>query len=255
MEEVSNFDKNIKTILDSRTFKPKAKVWINIEERLEKNRRKQSYIRWSTAVAAVFVLGLILPNLFNNNTINNNESFILSKGTANDVKIIVDSHNDLIKNPIAETEESNKSMSTFSKLEINKSRVANTNDINEKNKIEEGVALISSNENTLQELVFESTASEEKKLVLEEEQLILHQDKVDIAYNIDHEIESLLNQANLSIEVEDVLNSESLLSSQEDVDQLLLEAEESIGQSFRTKVFHLVKNSFKDIKKGVVLNK
>ena len=76
-----------------------------------------------------------------------------------------------------------------------------------------------------------------------------------LAYNLDDEIEILLNQAQLSIEVDEALKNESMSSSLSEADQLLLEAEESIGQSFRTKVFHFVKNSFKDIKTGVALNK
>lgn len=253
MRVMSNFDQEIKKVLDNRVLTPQTEVWTNIEKHLEKKRHKQSYVRWSIAVAAVFVLGLILPNLFNNNKINNNENFVLSKGTTNDTNIIVESHNDLPENTTNKTEESNKSMSILSQLEINEREIANTNGVNQKNEIEETIALINSNENALQELVSEAIATEEKIPVLEE-QLMVPKNKTNIAYDIDHEIESLLDQANLSIEVDEVLKNESLFS-QANEDQLLLEVEESIGQSFRTKVFHLVKNSFKDIKKSVVLNK
>ena len=64
MKEVSNFDQQIKSILDSRTLEPKAETWNMIEARLDHKKRKKNIKQWSYAVAAILVLGLILPVAF-----------------------------------------------------------------------------------------------------------------------------------------------------------------------------------------------
>ena len=74
-----------------------------------------------------------------------------------------------------------------------------------------------------------------------------------LAYNLDDEIETLLNQAQLSIEVDEALKMKACHLRYQKLINFLLEAEESIGQSFRTKVFHFVKNSFKKTSKQVSL--
>lgn len=255
MKEASNFDQHIKTILDSRTLEPRAEVWNKIEARLDHKKRKRKIKQWSYAVAAILVLGLILPvALDNDDQLLDNTSIVNS----NDIK------NTSIT-PIKDKTDNQKSQSVVVETVKHKEGINNLI-------ISEKKELISGTEpqkkiyiNIASSTITNNNIQEEAKLNNESDSKIKLLDpkhpKVDLsqtsqlAYNLDDEIETLLYQAQLSIEVDEALTNESMSSSLSEADQLLLEAEESLGQSFRTKVFHFVKNSFKDIKTGVVLNK
>ena len=255
MKEVSNFDQHIKTILDSRTLEPKVEVWNKIEAHLDHDKRKRKIKQWSYAVAAILVLGLILPvALDNDDQLLDNTSIVNS----NDIK------NTSIA-PIKNVTDTQKIESAV--VEVGEPKTFINNSVALRDKVKSNVSESKDKTylNVASSIIVNESTQEEAKLnnesVSKVEVLNPKHPKVDepqttqFAYNLDDEIETLLKQAELSIEVDEALKNESMSSLLSEADQLLLEAEESLGQSFRTKVFHFVKNSFKDIKTGVALNK
>lgn len=254
MKEVSNFDQHIKTILDSRTLEPEAEVWNKIEARLDHKKRKRKIKQWSYAVAAILVLGLILPvALDSEDQIIDNTSFVNFNDEINTsiAPIKNETNTQKLKSAIVAIGESkgdiNESVASGDKAQL---RVA---DPNEKAYLK---STPSTKINNIQEVAIVNNESGLNVEVLEKNPPPVDLSQTSqLVYNLDDEIEKLLKQAELSIEVDEALKNESMSSCLSEADQLLLEAEESLGQSFRTKVFHFVKNSFKDIKTGVVLNK
>ena len=255
MKEVSNFDQQIKSILDSRTLEPKAEIWNKIEARLDHKKRKKNIKQWSYAVAAILVLGLILPVVFEtDDQLIDNTSIVNSKDVNNTsiAPIKNETNTQKLKSAVVEVKEpkafNNNSAALGYKVQSDNSE--------SKDKTYLNVAPSTIIDENIQEAAIVNNESDLKTKVLGTKH---RKDDVSqtsqLAYNLDDEIETLLNQAQLSIEVDEALKNESMSSSLSEADQLLLEAEESIGQSFRTKVFHFVKNSFKDIKTGVALNK
>ena len=254
MKEVSNFDQQIKSILDSRTLEPKAETWNMIEARLDHKKRKKNIKQWSYAVAAILVLGLILPVVFEtDDQLIDNTSIVNSKDVNNTsiAPIKNETNTQKLKSAVVEVKEPkafNNSAALGYKVQSDNSE--------SKDKTYLNVAPSTIIDENIQEAAIVNNESDLKTKVLGTKH---RKDDVSqtsqLAYNLDDEIETLLNQAQLSIEVDEALKNESMSSSLSEADQLLLEAEESIGQSFRTKVFHFVKNSFKDIKTGVALNK
>lgn len=255
MKEVSNFDQHIKSILDSRTLEPKAEIWNKIEARLDHKKRKKNIKQWSYAVAAILVLGLILPiALDSDDQLIDNTSIVNSKDVNNTsiAPIKNETNTQKLKSAVVEVKEPkifiNNSATLGYKVQSNVSE--------SKDKMYLNVAPSTIiDENTKEATIVNNESDLKTKVLGTKHRKDDVSQKSQLAYNLDDEIETLLNQAQLSIEVDEALKNESMSSSLSEADQLLLEAEESIGQSFRTKVFHFVKNSFKDIKTGVALNK
>lgn len=255
MKEVSNFDQHIKSILDSRTLEPKAEIWNKIEARLDHRKRKKNIKQWSYAVAAILVLGLILPVALDSDDQLIDNTSIVNLKDVNNTSI------DPIKN------ETNTQKFKSAVVEVREPKAFINNSVALRDKVQSNVSeskdktylnvasSIIFNENTKEATIVNNESDSKVKLLDPKHPKDDLSQNSQLAYNLDDEIETLLNQAQLSIEVDEALKNESMSSSLSEADQLLLEAEESIGQSFRTKVFHFVKNSFKDIKKGVALNK
>ena len=255
MKEASNFDQHIKTILDSRTLEPKVEVWNKIEARLDHKKRKRKIKQWSYAVAAILVLGLILPvALDNDDQLLDNTSIVNS----NDIK------NTSIA-PIKNVTNTQKIESAV--VEVGEPKTFINNSVGLRDKVKSNVSeskdktylnvapSIIVNESTQEAEIVNNESGLHVEVLEKKTPLVNVSQTSQLAYNLDDEIETLLKQAELSIEVDEALKNESMSSLLSEADQLLLEAEESLGQSFRTKVFHFVKNSFKDIKTGVALNK
>lgn len=255
MKEVSNFDQHIKSILDSRTLEPKAEIWNKIEARLDHRKRKKNIKQWSYAVAAILVLGLILPVALDSDDQLIDNTSIVNLKDVNNTSI------DPIKN------ETNTQKFKSEVVEVIEPKAFINNSVALRDKVQSNVSeskdktylnvapSIIVNENTKEATIVNNESDSKVKLLDPKHPKGELSQNSQLAYNLDDEIETLLNQAQLSIEVDEALKNESMSSFLSEADQLLLEAEESIGQSFRTKVFHFVKNSFKDIKKGVALNK
>lgn len=255
MKEASNFDQHIKSILDSRTFEPKAEIWNKIEARLDDNKRKKNIKQRSYAVAAILVLGLILPvALDNDDQLVDNTSIVNSNNENNTsiapIKNVTDTQK--IESAVVEVGEPktfiNNSVAFRDKVKSNVSESKDKTYLNV-------ASSIIVNESTQEAEIVNNESDSKVEVLNPKHPKVDEPQTTQFAYNLDDEIETLLNQAQLSIEVDEALNNERMSSSLSEADQLLLEAEESIGQSFRTKVFHFVKNSFKDIKTGVALNK
>ena len=255
MKEASNFDQHIKSILDSRTLEPKPEIWNKIEARLDHKKRKRNIKQWSYAVAAILVLGLILPvALDSDDQLIDNTSFVNSNDQNNTsiAPIINKTNTQKLKSAVVEVGDPIEFINNSAAL----GHKAQFNGLEPKEKTYLNVASSTIVNEKTKEVAIVNDESDSNLQVLETKHPTVNvSQKSQLAYNLDDEIETLLNQAQLSIEVDEALKKESMSSSLSDADQLLLEAEESIGQSFRTKVFHFVKNSFKDIKTGVALNK
>jgi hypothetical protein len=255
MKEAFNFDQHIKTILDSRTLEPEAEVWNKIEARLDHKKRKRKIKQWSYAVAAILVLGLILPvALDNDDQLIDNTSFVNFNDETNTSIAPIKNETNTQKLKSAVVAVGEPVEFTINSAALGYKVKSNDSESKDKTYLNDAPSTIV-NENILE------VAIANNESVLNVEVLEKKNPPVDVpqiaqlGYNLDDEIEELLKQAELSIEVDEALKNESMSSSLSEADQLLLEAEESLGQSFRTKVFHFVKNSFKDIKTGVVLNK
>lgn len=63
--EPEKFENNVKKVLGEREIQPSAAGWEKLEQRLEQNRKKRPYLLWMTSAAAIAVIFFLIGTQFN----------------------------------------------------------------------------------------------------------------------------------------------------------------------------------------------
>jgi hypothetical protein len=63
--EPERFENNVKKVLEEREIKPSAASWYRLEKRLEKKKKKRPYLLWFTSAAAIAAIFFVLGSYFN----------------------------------------------------------------------------------------------------------------------------------------------------------------------------------------------
>ena len=257
------FDDNIKDKLEKRSLQPSTDAWDRLSNRLDANDKKKSRsLFFYIGIAASIVGVLFVTTLFFNSSEDNFESpqvvdieieenqdkletpenvVVTSKDNniqkKENLKEFIPQESSLIKNEpkIAQISEENKTTVKKEKVIINDF------------KMETVVAVIDTNASVKKEAVAIN------KLTLEQAKVLDVINKIELlnADGIaatDQEIEDLLKQAEKDILKQRIYNETTRTV---DADALLQDVEQDLEQSFRTKVFEVLKSKYKTVKTAV----
>lgn len=230
----NKFEQHIKEKLDNRTLQPSSDAWSRLSKRLDNDTKKtknNSY--WWLGLAASIVGILLVTTLFNggeksvesNPVIVDNPQPIEQKTELQDVIKISDSNKNNM--PIITDEK-------IVKENIIVTRNSNSQAIGIKNEA------MKSPEATVKELTFEEQKIQDVVAQIQ----ILKDNNVEVT---DSEIDELLLKAQKEINLNKLYNNKGLV----DAKSLLQDVEADIDQSFRSKVFDALKDSFGTVKSAV----
>ncbi|MCX2838014.1 hypothetical protein OQ279_07585 [Salinimicrobium sp. MT39] len=231
--EPERIENNVKKLLEGREIQPSAAGWGKLEERLEQGRKKPTYLLWITAVAAVAALFFVLGTFFDS-PFTSEAPQVVEENPAPPVLQEKTSEPKVIQ--IAASEENEK-------LEEEEKPSAERP---VKNAIFEApVASVSEAENEVASGNF-SEATEEKKPLKE---IHSDEDNLEVAVNenraavSDNEVEALLLLATAELKADTIFTVNSK--------DLLYQVEYELEQSFRQKVFEVVKEGISRAKTAV----
>ncbi|WP_179316176.1 hypothetical protein [Winogradskyella undariae] len=248
------FEENIKSKLEERTLSPSAEAWSKLSDRLdaEENKSKKSVFWWLSIAAGLLVMVAVSVQFFNNEDSNHIAPIVVEDGLIKET-IENQKSDSKPKETIQfvekenEVEEENKSLSTTKDSQIidyknvTKKAIGNT-------KTE--LATVNNDSLTQDELAY----NEAEELLREAQLKLAVADaiktlKIENTTVADNEIDSLLNIASKEIFKE---NLENDTFQTVDATKLLESVEDEMGQSFRTKVFEALKDSYDTVKTAVV---
>ncbi|WP_100614331.1 hypothetical protein [Confluentibacter citreus] len=227
----NKFEQHIKDKLTNRTLQPSPDAWNTLSKRLDhqtETRKNKPY--WWLGLAASIVGVLLVTTLFNNR-----DADIESN------PIIVDN-----PQPIKDVLQENVEPQDL----IKKKKPIITEQINKKE-----VLIVNNTDNQTTALTKETVKSAElavKELTFEEQKIqdvaaqiqLLKDNKGDVS---DSEIDALLLKAQKEINLNQLYSNKGLV----DAKSLLQDVEADIDQSFRSKVFEALKDSFGTVKSAV----
>ncbi|WP_340155378.1 hypothetical protein [uncultured Winogradskyella sp.] len=252
------FEEKIKDKLEKRTLSPSSEAWSKLSDRLDENEKKSKKpIFWYLSIAAgLLVMMAVSIQFFNNN----DSEEILPQIVKEDVikeelnkGKIQPKNNETIKlvNEEVEAEEKEEMLPTVEDSKrINRKKEV-TNSSEPKTQFAEVNSTAKKiNVNTLNEGVNNKLQPEiDEEIIKNAVAKAMNSLKSENASVTDREIDSLLKLASKELFKED-LKQES--SSMADATQLLESVENEMGQSFRTKVFEALKDSYETVKTAVV---
>ena len=257
------FDDNIKDKLEKRSLQPSSDAWDTLSNRLDANDKKKSRsLFFYIGIAASIVGVLFVTTLFFNSSedkfespqvvdieieekqeeLETPETIVVTSKDNNilkkeNLKEFIPQESSSIKNEpkIAQISEENKTIVKKEKVIINDF------------KMETVVAVIDTNASIKKEAVAIN------KLTLEQAKILDVINKIELlnADGIaatDQEIEDLLKQAEKDILKQRIYNETTRTV---DADALLQDVEQDLEQSFRTKVFEVLKSKYKTVKTAV----
>lgn len=251
------FEENIKDKLEKRTLSPSPDTWSKLSDRLDEDEKKSKKpMFWYLSIAAGLVVMMaisiqffnnsnseeILPQIVNENIIK--EELDKEKNKANEKEAIELANEEVqleeqeeILPVVNETKNQKLTKEVIKKVET-KTQLA---EVNSTIKTEDLNSEIEVSPNELQpeldkDMIKTAVASAMESL------------KSENASVTDKEIDSLLKVASKEL-FKDNLNQES--STMVDAAQLLESVEDEMGQSFRTKVFEALKDSYETVKTAV----
>ena len=241
--EPEKFEKEVKKVLEAREIKPSAAGWEKLEQRLQKGQKKRPYLLWMSSAAAIAAIFFVLGSYFN--------PPVASEGPQ------------LVEEPTPEPvlEEKAREPEVIQMLASEEQERAKEE---KKPSAERGV------KNAIFEPPVSGTSSEETALAEEtssEEILIEEKITSDVKSEINNSREEIaeadlpLNRSGRSIKVSDhEVEALLLLATAElkadsiytvNSHDLLHQVEYELDQSFRQKVFEVVKEGFKKAKTAV----
>ncbi|MGI0106793.1 hypothetical protein [Salinimicrobium sp. WS361] len=231
--EPEKFENKIKKVLREREIQPSAAGWEKLEQRLEQGRKKPTYLLWITAVAAVAALFFVLGTFFDS-PFTSEEPQVVEENPAPPVLQEKTSEPEVIH--IAASEENEK-------VEEEEKPSAERP---VKNAIFEApVARVSEAENLVASGSF-SEATEEKKPLKEIQsaevygEIAVNENRAAVS---DNEVEALLLLATAELKSDTTFTVNSK--------DLLYQVEYELEQSFRQKVFEMVKEGISRAKTAV----
>ena len=231
--EPEKFENNIKKVLGEREIKPSAAGWGKLEQRLEQNRKKRPYLLWMTSAVAIAAIFFVLGSYFNS-LIPSEEPQIVQEAVQEPVLQEKQDEPEMIEVAVSEEEEEIKEEKKPSAERGVKNAI-----------FEPPVSETSSEETAIaQEITSEATneqSSAEQQLIAQAE--IPQEEPQDVPRNTDYEVEALLLLATAELKADSTYTVNA--------DNLLHQVEYELDQSFREKVFEVVKDGLKKAKTAV----
>lgn len=234
--EPEKFEKKVKNLLEEREIKPSSQGWEQLEQRLEHKKTTKPRIIWAGAAAAVAVIFFILGTFYNS-PIASEEPRVVEQTPDTPV----------LEEKIEESEVIQLATST-AEAEAVKSETAKITSAERpsKNAIFEPPVRKSSEEEIILASEISSevpeTITQEKELLLAEQMAEKSQPEIPVAVS-DTEIEELLFLATAELKSDPAFTI--------DHNDLLHQVEYELDQSFRQKVFEVVKEGFLKAKTAV----
>ncbi|QXP77736.1 MULTISPECIES: hypothetical protein [Winogradskyella] len=248
------FEENIKSKLEERTLSPSAEAWSKLSDRLdaEENKFKKSVFWWLSIAAGLLVMVAVSVQFFNNEDSNHIAPIVVEDGLIKET-IENQKSDSKPKETIQfvekenEVEKENKLLPTKKESQIIDYKKVTKKTFDD-NKTE--LATVNNDSLTQDELAY----NEAEELLREAQLKLAVADaiktlKIEHTTVADNEIDSLLNIASKEIFKE---NLENDTFQTVDATKLLESVEDEMGQSFRTKVFEALKDSYDTVKTAVV---
>lgn len=230
----NKFEQHIKEKLDNRTLQPSTDAWNRLSKRLDEETKKiKNTSYWWLGLAASIVGILLVTTLYNNKEIN------------------LESHPVIVDSP-QPVEQSKELQDVVKMPDSNKNNIQIIADekINNKaimvasNSNKQGVEIKNETVKSPEVLVQELTFEEQKIQDVVAQIQTLKDNNVEVA---DSEIDALLLKAQKEINLNQLYNNKGLV----DAKSLLQDVEADIDQSFRSKVYEALKDSFGTVKSAV----
>jgi len=227
--EPQKFNDQIKHTLENREIEPSAKSWEQLRAKLDKKEKKAIPLNWWLGIAASFIGGILLVSIFYNtseilntpqvvektNEIENSQPFPISK------EAIVSQEEEIKEEVVAPVIPKNKNLES-------ESEIVHT----------------TSNKTKVQEKMESKTLSNEQMVIAEKvDELItailsLEENNIDLT---EEEVDALLANATQQILIEKQLKTST---AQINANSLLEDVEMELDQSFREKIFEMLKVGF-----------
>ncbi|BAO74932.1 hypothetical protein [Winogradskyella sp. PG-2] len=251
------FEEHLKDKLEKRSLSPSAEGWSKLSERLDADQKKsRNLIYWWLSIAA----GLIIMIAVSVQFFNNEGSEEIIQQVVEEVQREFQKEKETQNINIKETtelaieDESNEHLKDDAPI-INKPRIIEYKKVTEK-RPKSMIQIAENNKSTIktaipnkEDLLKEDLSVNSGKLIIEDAvATAIKQLKSDDNSVTDREIDSLLKVASKEL-FKNKLQKES--SKTVDADALLLSVQEDMGQSFRTKVFEALKESYETVKTKV----
>ncbi|REE08057.1 hypothetical protein DFQ09_109119 [Winogradskyella pacifica] len=251
------FEENIKDKLEKRTLSPSSEGWSKLSERLdaEDNKSKKPMFWWLSIAAGILIMiaisipffntpdsEIVLPQIVDEDVIEqqlNNE--ILKPNQKESIKVVVEDKS--VEDKKEDLAADNKSNKIDYKKVVNKKsesqdQLANTGELKKKRMHLNEEELLN---NEVQRLLEEAKL----KIAVADAIVALKSEKVSVT---DREIDSLLKMASKELFKQNIENKSSRTV---DANNLLMSVEDEMGQSFRSKVFEALKESYGTVKTAV----
>ncbi|MCA0154302.1 hypothetical protein [Winogradskyella vincentii] len=251
------FEEQLKEKLEKRTLTPSSDGWANLSNRLDADDKKSKRpIYWWLSIAAMLVIMIAITiQVFNKDGVTEISSEIVNE-ESNEIKdnedaiLINNEDNQLVseevspKEQIQEEEKTENSIidNNIKQLVENKSApktklVSNTKKVEVKNlELESHKADI--NQNIIKNPEIDKTAVAE----------VIENIKETSAIQLDREVDSLLKLASKQLTTNKLIKESSKTV---DANALLEEVQDDMGQSFRSRVFEALKDSYETVKTAV----
>lgn len=248
------FEEQLKDKLEKRSLQPPAESWAKLSERLDTDEKKSKnpWFWWMGIAAAVIItLTVVMQTIGTKNT-----KEILPQVVEQDAK---EDTNKVEKPPVIDTKsvelasENNEAQSGSEKEDNNnKPEIINYKSVTKSGKntqlaVDQKVNEINtkdiSNPESEQKAIIEKATID--KAVVEQAIKDLNTEKTTVT---DREVDSLLKVANKEL-FKDKLQKEA--SRTVDAKSLLEDVEDEMGQSFRTKVYEVLKDGYQTVKTAV----
>jgi len=248
------FEEELKDKLEKRSLQPSPESWAKLSERLDADEKKSKnpWFWWMGIAAAVIItLTIVMQTLGTKNTEEILPGVVEQeiKEDSNKVEapLVIDTKETELVSQNNEDETVSETENKKNKTEIIKHKSANKNKLNTQLAINQKADKINtkdiSNSENAQKAIIEKATID--KAVVAQALKDLNTEKTTVT---DREVDSLLKVANKEL-FKDKLQKEA--SRTVDAKSLLEDVEDEMGQSFRTKVYEVLKDGYKTVKTAV----
>lgn len=251
------FEENIKDKLEKRTLSPSSESWSQLSERLDADEKKSKkpIFWWLSIAAGLLIMLAISVQFFNNNESQEILPQIVEEEITEDQLNSKNSESDF-KEPIELATEENSKKETESILPMGKtSTIRDYKKVTNKNP-EQNTQLAETDKTSIKATSKTIEKEENNALQADTEDTIIENALAEAMKTLksenntvtDQEIDSLLKIASKELFREKLQNE---TTKTVDATQLLESVEDEMGQSFRTKVFEALKESYETVKTAV----
>ncbi|MGV6830721.1 MAG: hypothetical protein ACWA5P_04040 [bacterium] len=248
----TNFDKQFKNALESRRIEPSKDAWKNLESQLEDSKESKS-LNWMWLAVAASIMAIAIVSYFNfQNEGSDVENAIQQVETNESIPNAdeINSETENIKELITPKSEGKEEVVDVLvdevKEEIENVQLIKSKTVSDQLEVKNEVAQNDQNvKDILPNEVLPKTIEEEKIAAIVETMKTI--DSTDL-WSVDSEVDALLAEAQRKIKLEK-LYEQAL--QQIDAQALLNDIEEDLEESFRSKVFKALKESYNEVKTAV----